>query len=127
MYMQLLTSNPRSLGCVDKSKYFWRFPSYESEQLDSSPSICLEITRILPSITPLKHYIRNPLDALKEKELKSNKTIVHCFRSLIILEVASLCPLEQFLLFPKFPFLVRLLSRDGRLRWWRPRWRTLFL
>ena len=45
----------------------------------------------------------------------------------LILEFASLCPLEHFVFFPRFPFLVRLLSRDGGLKWWRPRWRTQFL
>ena len=41
-----------------------------------------DISRIWPSITPLKHYIRNPLDTLKGEELKNKKTIVHCFHSL---------------------------------------------
>ena len=45
----------------------------------------------------------------------------------LILESASLCPLEHFVFFPSFPFLVSFLSRDGGLRWWRPRWRTLFI
>ena len=45
----------------------------------------------------------------------------------IILESASLCPLDHFVFFPRFPFLVILLSRDGGLRWWRPKWWTKFL
>ena len=45
----------------------------------------------------------------------------------LILESASLYPLDHFVFFPSLPFLVSLLSRDGRLRWWRPRWRTEFL
>src|SRR5713226_5218523 len=45
----------------------------------------------------------------------------------LILESTSLCPLVHFVLFPSFPLLVSLLSRDGGLKWWRPRWRTQFL
>ena len=37
----------------------------------------------------------------------------------LILESASLCPLEHFVFFPSFPLLVSLLSRDGGLKWWR--------
>ena len=76
---------------------------------------------------PIEAYVRNPLEELKREELKSKKTIVHCFRSLLILESASPCPLENFAFFPSFPLLVRLLLTDGGLRWWRPRWRTPFL
>ena len=38
-----------------------------------------------------------------------------------------LTPLEHFVFFPRFCFLVSLLSRYGGLKWWRPRWRTQFL
>jgi len=42
----------------------------------------------------------------------------------LILESASLCPLEHFVFFTSLHLLVSLLSRDGRLKWWRPKWRT---
>ena len=45
----------------------------------------------------------------------------------LILEYASLFPLENFVFFPSLNLLVSLLSRDGGLKWWRPRWRTQFL
>ena len=45
----------------------------------------------------------------------------------LILEFASLCPLEHFVFFPRLSLLVRFLSRDGGLKWWRPRWRTQLL
>ena len=64
---------------------------------------------------------------IEEEELKSKKTIVHCCRILLILESASFCPLDHFVFFLSLPLLVILLSRDGGLRWWRPRWRTRFL
>ena len=88
------------------------------------PWYCLDLTFHYP-IEAL--YIRNPLDTLKGEELKSKKTIVHCCHSLIILESASLCPLEHLVFFPSFPLLVSLLLRDGGLRWWRPNWRNHFL
>ena len=76
---------------------------------------------------PIDALYKEPFGYMEEEKLKIKKTIVHCCRSLIILESASLCPLENFLFFPSLPFLVRFLLRDGGLRWWRPRWRTQFL
>ena len=40
----------------------------------------------------------------------------------LILESASIYPLEHFVFFPSFPLLVIFLSRDGGLKWWRPEW-----
>ena len=74
---------------------------------------------------PIEALYKEPFGYIeKEEELKSKKTIVHYCHSLLVLEFASLCPLEHFVFFPSFPFLVSLLSRDGELKWWRPRWRT---
>ena len=53
---------------------------------------------------------------IEEKESYSPFLIIH--------ESGSLCPLEHFVPFPSFHLLVSLLSRDGGLRWWRPRWRS---
>ena len=74
---------------------------------------------------PIEALYKEPFGYIERgEELKSKKTIVHCFRSLLILESASLCPLEHFVFFPSLPLLLSLLSRDGGLKWWRPRWRT---
>ena len=62
---------------------------------------------------------KEPLGYIEEEELKRKKTIVHCFRSLLVLESTSLYPLEHFMLLPSFPLFVSLLSNDGGLRWWR--------
>ena len=70
---------------------------------------------------------KEPLGYIEEEELKSKKTIVHCCHSFLVLDSASLCPLDHYVFFPIFPFLVRFLLRDGGLRSWRPRWRTQFL
>ena len=53
-------------------------------------------------------YILSLLDTLKEEKLKSKETIVHCCLILLILEPASLCPLEHIVFFPRFPFLCEL-------------------
>ena len=58
---------------------------------------------------------KEPLRYIEEEELKSKRTIVHCFRSLLVLESTTLCPLDNFVFFPSFPLLVSLLSRDGGL------------
>ena len=76
---------------------------------------------------PIEALYKEPLGYIKEEELKSKKTIVHCCHSLLIFEFASLCPLEHLVFFPRLLLLVRLLLRDGGLRWWRPSWRTQFL
>ena len=76
---------------------------------------------------PIEALYKEPFGYIEGGELKSKKTIVHCCRSLLILESASLCPLEHLVFFPTLPLLVRLLSRDGGLMWWRPRLRTQFL
>ena len=76
---------------------------------------------------PIEALYKEPLGYFEGEEWKSKKTIVHCCCSLLILEFASLCPLEHFVFLPSLPLLVRFLSRDGGLRWWRPRWRTQFL
>ena len=76
---------------------------------------------------PIEALHKEPFGYIEEEEFKRKKTIVHCCCSLLILESASLCPLENFLCFPSLHLLVILLSRYGGLRWWRPRWRTQFL
>ena len=76
---------------------------------------------------PIEALYKEPFGYIEEEELKSKKTIVHYCRSFLVLESESLCPLEHLVFFPSLPLFVSLLSRDGGLRWWRPRWRTQFL
>ena len=104
MYTHLLTSNPCTLGCAHKDKYFWSFPWCGSKSVVSCHSICLEITRIWPSITSWKYYIRNPLDTFKGEELKSKEIILYCCRSLHILESTSLCPFGALCVLPNLAF-----------------------
>ena len=121
IYTRIWPSNSRTSRCVQKAKWFWSFPWCGYESLVSWPSIFLEISQIQPSITPLKSYIRNPLDTLEGEELKSKKTIVRCCWSLYLslhpfVPWSTLCSSQYFIL------LVSLLSRDGGLKWWRPKW-----
>ena len=44
------------------------------------------------------------MDTLKEEELKSKEAIVNCFRSLYILEYASICPFGALSVLPKLSF-----------------------
>ena len=76
---------------------------------------------------PIEALYKEPFGYIKEEELKRRKTIAHCCRSFLILESASLCPLEHFVFFLIFPLFVSFLSRNGGLRWCRPRLRTQFL
>ena len=68
---------------------------------------------------PIEALYKEPFGYIEEEELKRKKTIVHCCDSLRVLEFASLCPLEHFVLFPSLHLFVSLLSRDGGLKWWR--------
>ena len=47
---------------------------------------------------------KEPLGYIEEEELKSKENIVHCCRSLIILESASLCPFGALFVLPKLSF-----------------------
>ena len=87
------------------------------------PLECLDLTLHYP----FGVLYKEPLGYIEEEELKSKETIVHCCLSWLYLSLHPFVPLEHFMFFPSFPFLVSLLSRDGGLRWWRPRWRTRLL
>ena len=114
IYMNL-TLKPMYIKICAKAKYFWSFPWCGSESVVSWPSICLEIARIWPSITSLKSYIRNPLDTLKEGELKSKKTIVHCCWSLY-LSLHPFVPWSTFVFFPSLPFSCELPIERWRIK-----------
>ena len=81
------------------------------------PWDCSDLTFHYPS----EALYKKPFGYIEGGELKSKKTIVHCCHSLIILESASIYPLEHFVFFPSFPLLVSLLSRDGGLNLWFPK------
>ena len=122
-----LTLKPTYIGMCANGKMILEFPLMwiwvTCLLAFHMPWDCLDLTLHYP----IEALYKEPFGYIEEEELKSKKTIVHCCCSLLILESASLCPLEHFVFFPRFPFLVRLLSRDVGLRWWRPRWRTQFL
>ena len=75
---------------------------------------------------PIEELYKEPFGYIEERGIEDQENYSPSLPKLI-LESASLCPLEHFVLFPRFPLLVSLLSRDGGLKWWRPRWRTQFL
>ena len=100
VYTWVWPLKPHTLGCVQKSKSFWSFPWHGSDSLVSCPSICLEIAQIWPFITPLKIYIRKPLDTLKAWENWEQRNYSPLLSELV-LESASLCPLEHFCILTK--------------------------
>ena len=56
------------------------------------------------------------MDTLKEEELKSKETIIHCCLSLLILESASLCPFEALCVLPKLAFSCELAIERWRIQ-----------
>ena len=97
-----------------KSKSSWSFPWHGSDSLDSWHSICLEITRIWPFITPLKSYIRNSLIHWRHKRIESKETIFHCFRNLC-LSLHPFVPWSTFVFFPSLSFACELAIERWRI------------
>ena len=115
MYMQLLTSNPCTSGCVHKSKYFLEFFL-----------MCVRTTCLLAFHMPRDHsdltlhypfgvLYKETLGYIEGEELKSKKTIVHCCRSLLILESASLCTFGALCVLPKLAFYCELAIKRWRI------------
>ena len=50
---------------------------------------------------PLWSVYKEPLGYIEGEELKSKETRVHCCRSLLILDYASLCPFGELCVLPK--------------------------
>ena len=75
---------------------------------------------------PIEELYKEPFGYIEEGGIEEQENYSPLLPELI-LESASLCPLEHFVLFPSLPLLVSLLLRDGGLKWWRPRWRTQIL
>ena len=66
-------------------------------------------------------------DTLKAYErIESKETIVHCGWNLC-LSLHPFVPWSTFVFSQAWILLVSLLSRDGGLRWWRPKWGIQFL
>ena len=94
---------------------FCSFPKCGSDLLVSWPSIFLEIAQIRPFITPLKSYIRNPLDPLKRYvRIENKETIVHCCRNLC-LSLHPFVPSSTSVFFPSFPFSCELDIKRWRI------------
>ena len=72
---------------------------------------------------PIEALYKEPFGYIEEGGIEEQENYSPLLLELI-LESASLCPLEHFVFFSSFPFLMSLLLRDGGLKWWRPRWRT---
>ena len=75
---------------------------------------------------PIEELYKELFGYIEGGELKSKKTIVHCCRSLY-LSLHPFVPWSTFCSSQACLFLVILLSRDGGLKWWRPKWGTQFL
>ena len=99
---------PHTSGNVHKNKNFWIFPQW----------VLNNLTLVLPYAWKrsdstlhclLEGYILSLLDALKEENLESKETIVHCFLTCLCLSMHHFVPLEHIvLLFPSFPLLCNL-------------------
>ena len=75
---------------------------------------------------PIEELYKEPFGYIEGRGIEEQENYSPLFPELI-LESTYLCPLEHFVFFLIFPLLVRLLLRDGGLKWWRPKWGTQFL
>ena len=64
---------------------------------------------------PIEALYKEPLGYIEGEEWKSKKTIVHCCRSLFILESASLCPFGALSVLPKIAFACELAIERWRI------------
>ena len=64
---------------------------------------------------PFGVIYKEQLGYIKEEELKSKETIVHCFHSLHMLESASLCPFGALCVLPKLTFACELAIERWRI------------
>ena len=64
---------------------------------------------------PFGVLYKEPLGYIEGEELKSNETIVHCCRSLHILEYASLCSFGALFVLHKFAFACELAIERWRI------------
>ena len=64
---------------------------------------------------PFGVLYKEPLGYIEEEELKSKETIVHCCRSLLILEYASLFPFGALFVLPKLSFVGELAIERWRI------------
>ena len=135
-YMRLLKQYPCVYTCFDlKSMYIGRCEKWQI--FLEFPLMWIWVTCLLAfhipwdrlDLTfhyPIEALYKEPFGYIEEGGIKEQENYSPLFPKLI-LESASICPLENFVFFPRFPLLVSFLSRDGGLKWWRPRWRTQFL
>ena len=75
--MRILTSKPRTSGCVHKSKNFWNFPRMSPNNLNIGLPNALRKLGFDPHY-PFGVLYKEPLGNIEEEELKSKETIVHC-------------------------------------------------
>ena len=75
---------------------------------------------------PIEALYKEPFGYIERGGIEEQENYSPLFLKLI-LDSTSLCPLENFVLFPRFPLLVSLISIYGGLKWCMPRWRTQFL
>ena len=67
---------------------------------------------------PIEALYKEPFGYIEGGEIEEQENYSPLLLELI-LESASLCPLEHFVFFSSLPLLMSLLSRDGGLKWWR--------
>ena len=86
----------------------------------------IRVTYLLAFHYPIEALYKEPFGYIERGGIEEQENYSPLLPELVV-EPTYLGPLEQFVFFPSFPFLVRLLSRDGGLKWWRTRWGTQFL
>ena len=64
---------------------------------------------------PIEALYKEPFGHIEEEEFRSKKTIVHCCRSLLILESASLCLFGALFVLPKIAFACELAIEGWRI------------
>ena len=125
--MRVRPLKPRTSGCVHNQNPFGVFLDMDSTHLTPGLPYALRSLGFDLSDYPFEKLYKELFGTLKAYERIENKeTIVHCGRNLF-LSLHPFVPWSTSVFFPRLPFSCELLSRDGGLRWWRPKWGIQFL
>ena len=117
--MQLFTSNPHTLGCVQNDKYFWIFPHLSLNNLTLGLPKSLRILGFNVPL-PLGVLYKEPLGYIEGGEIEEQGNYSPLLPHLsLYFSLHRFVPWSTQCSSQAFLFFVRFLSRDGGLKWWR--------
>ena len=113
--MQLLTSNPHTSGCVHKDKYFWSFPHMSLNILSLGLPYSWRTLEFDPPLPLWSAIYSASWIHWRRRNWRIRKLYSMVSSVFLILESASVCPLEHIVFFPSLPLLYELAIERWRI------------